>query len=259
MNSTREIDRYLWLAKQYRERFGNEVEEIRALEYALHLNPDEPAAIEQLRLLYQKRRATEKLRLLSEDRRRLAANARPPSIPPATFHTGSRVAACLAGIVLVAVPVLVTIANLRIRARIPLHHNAGGFVGWLAFAVPTACSTAIVFGLWWFFVKFSLRHGGIWVVVPAVLSCTALAAMIPTLAWTCIDAANIAFDRSPHESATLVVVGYTQRGKGNADIPVAEDAGRPGSTVVLNIAKVPIGTVIPAQRGKGLLRRHYVH
>jgi len=258
--TSREIDRYLWLAKEYRERFLNEAEEIRVLEYVLHLDPDEPKAIEQLRWLYQKRRATEKLRLLSEDRPRLAANAARPPIPGSNHRTGSRAAGALAGLVLVGMSVLVVVANLRVLAEIPPHENAGGVVGWLAFVIPTAAITAIAFGVSGFLFVSWLRRGGTWVVLPALLSCTVLVAMFPVLVWNCIDAANVAFDPSPREPAELVVVRHRPWGKGRPPAPVAEDRDRPGSTVtLLRVGKLPVGAVVPVERGEGQLRRYYLH
>ncbi|HEY6726395.1 MAG TPA: hypothetical protein VI197_20305 [Polyangiaceae bacterium] len=257
---------YRKAAALFERQFGNMAEAQAILEYVLRLAPDEPATVRRLRELYTRARRRDKLRLLEEDPRRLAAHAPVPRPLPAS---GAGVSARASGLpariaaagLFVAPPAVVIAANVHMNAITEAHDNAGGVLGWLNFALLDLVFCALFVAGAWLPARWALARvgGSALFAMLALLSATFLLAMVPTLGWSTIDAANVLLDSKPPSVVTVRVVEHARWGKGRSRFPeIQEQRARAGTTVLLrSLGLEPVGSEHALRRGKGFFRRPY--
>lgn len=252
---------YLTAATLFEQRFANGAEAQNILEYVLGLSPDEPAAIQKLGELYARARRHEKLRWLADDRSKLAAQARRPKPLGSQVRTvpGGVPARIGAALLFVALPASVTGANMHALTLVERHDNAGGILGWLAFVGLDLvfCILFVVFA--WLPGRWALRRAGqnTLLIMLALLGATFLIAMVPTLGWNAIDAANVLLEPNAPSAVRVRVVAHQRRSKSRSSFPVVRDSTGTESPIVWSLGLEPIGSEHVLRRGRGFFSRAY--
>lgn len=256
---------YLKAAALFEQQFANNAEAQRILEVVLGLSPDEPAATLKLRELYTRARRRDKLQLLAEDPRKLAAHASIPKPTPqrrtGPEGDGGPPAKILAAGLFIALPASVVAANMRVIGIAEPHDNAGGVLGWLTFVILDLACCALFIACAWLPVRWALRRvgGSALLMMLALLGATFLVAMVPTLSWNAVDALNVQLAPSLPSDVRVRVVDHARWGKSRGRFPVVEEQpARGGSTLLLrSLELAPIGSEHVLRRGQGFFRRPY--
>ena len=262
---------YLRAAEIYETRFANNAEATRVLEFALRSAPDHPFVQQRLHELYTRARRRHRLRQLANDRGRLAADAPAPKPPRPITPSGDVADAAPepagvlarigAGLFAIALPAAVTATNMHLMALVERHDNSGGFGGWVSFALMDVLLCAIFVALVWLPARWAVRRVGdnALLIMLTLLSATCLIAMVPTLGWNAIDAANVLWDRSEARTVVVEVVEHTRRGKSGPFPVIREPASARAATTRLmwTLGLEPVGSVHELRRGDGRFGRAY--
>ena len=168
-----------------------------------------------------------------------------------------------AAILFVTVPASVVAANMHTLKLVERHDNAGGVLGWLTFACLDLvfCSVFVAFA--WLPARWALRRvtQSALLVMLALLGTTWLIAMVPTLGWNAIDAANVLLDPNAPNAVKVRVVAHERRGKTKSRFPVVQEqsAGAGTTQLMWCLGLEPIGSEHVLRRGRGFfLRRYYL-
>lgn len=256
----------LQAATLFEQLFGNSAEAQRILEYVLGLSPHDPVAVARLRELYTLARRQDKLRLLAENPRQLAANATLPKVPEArgadvAKDTGGPLAKFAAGGLFIGLPAAVTVTSVLVDASAGPHDNGGGYFWWFAFAILDVVFCAVFVAVVWLPARWALRRVGEnpVLIMLVLLSGTFLIGMLPTLGWNVVDAANVLLDPSEPSPVRVRVVEHVTWGKARHRLPVVEErSGRSGPTRLhTTLPLEPVGSEHTLLRGEGLLGRPY--
>jgi len=260
---------YLTVAALYEQQFANGAEAQGVLEYVLGLSPDEPEAIRKLGELYARARRQEKLRWLAEDRPKLAAQAPVPkplgsaarSVAGSPNSAGGASGKIGAAILFVALPASVIATNLHVLTLVERHDNADGALGWLTFVSLDLAFCILFVAFAWPPARWAVHRVGqsALLAMLALLGATFLIAMVPTLGWNAIDAANVLLDPNAPSPVTVRVVDHARRSKSRSSISVVREhpAGAESTPLVWSLTLEPIGSEHVLRRGQGFFSRTY--
>ncbi|HEU5073300.1 MAG TPA: hypothetical protein VFU02_03990 [Polyangiaceae bacterium] len=255
---------YLRAAAIYERQFANAIEAQQILEHVLRLSPDEPAAILRLRDLYTRGRHREKLRWLAGDRQKLAAEAPVPRMlasSPVAASAGGLPARIGAAGFFIVLPASVAAANISVNTLVEPHDNGDGVLGWLIFVSLDLVFCAAFIALAYLPARWALRRvgGRALLAMLALLAATFLIALVPTLGWNAIDAANVLLDPRTPSAVRVRVIEHVRRGRSKGRFSVVQELSeRSGPTLLTrSLGFEPVGSEHVLLRGGGFFRRRY--